>query len=129
MTRPPRVEFCFSHVIPAQPGYHVLTVEPGRRDFPASVFRRPVIAWAIEAGSHFPYPITPSGVEASYLPYECPNGLVVESAGNAFSENVTEWLAEQQIGYAHARNMSMEALAALRRQVEIDDEEPKELSA
>lgn len=127
-THSTRPDFQFSYVIPAHPGFYVISVQPGRRDFPAAVFRLPIIAWAIEVGSYWPYPITPSGVETNYLPYECPSGPVVESAGNAFSANVKEWLTEQQERYARARNMGPEALVALRRQVEIDHAGPAEQS-
>lgn len=109
------LDVSFSQVIPALPGYNVVSVLGGRNDFPAIVHRDPVIAWALEEDIHAPYPVTLEGVQVEYAAIERPDGQVDE-VNSAWYPSAAAWLASQQDEYADARNIDAQKLAMLRGQ-------------
>jgi hypothetical protein len=108
-------DISFSQVIPALPGYNVVSVLGGSNDFPTTVHRDPVIAWALEVDIHSPYPVTLEGVQLQYAAIERPDGQVDEVC-SAWYPDAAAWLASQQDHYADARDVDAQKLATLRGQ-------------
>jgi len=107
------LDICFSQVIPAQPGYYVVSTLGGPDDFPTVVHRDPVIAWALKEGDQVPFPITVDGTQIGYSAIERPDGQV-DSACSRWYPNAVAWLASRQRDFADAHNIDAEDLAAMR---------------
>lgn len=88
----------FVKIIPANPGYFVLTTMSDDAGYPAEFDKSPVVAWAMEGESLVPYPVTREGVHID-SPYILePHGVVERAEIDGFL-NVDDWLKSQQDDY------------------------------
>lgn len=81
----------FAHMIAAHPGFSVLEVPSEESASPDSVNANPVVAWALEAGSYAPYPITLEGVQIDNVAILRPDGKVEYPCSGLFLDTA-EWL-------------------------------------
>jgi hypothetical protein len=85
------VEHDFVEIIKAEPNYFSLEICPSEND-KTEVNFSPILSWAIERDTLFPYPITLSGLKASELFILHPNGAVVEPMNQNYFAGIGHWL-------------------------------------
>lgn len=60
----------------------------------------PILAWAIESGTFFPYPITSYGLKYENVAYLHPRGVVIEPVKHSYFDDVNTWLEQLNISDA-----------------------------
>ena len=82
--------------IKADAGYFFLEFLDVEGDKPKLYFI-PILAWAIESETFFPYPITSYGLKFVNVAYLHPNGVVIEPVEQCYFPNVQTWLEQSNI--------------------------------
>lgn len=98
----PRIEI--AQYLPSSPGYFALELTfEGEKPV---AYRKAIVAWALEADTFAPYPITLEGLIVENVAILRPDGAV-DMPCNAFYDDLQEWLEE-----AHAEHVAERARPA-----------------
>jgi hypothetical protein len=89
--------------IKADAGYFFLELLSVDGDKPKLYFI-PILAWAIEGETFFPYPITSYGLKFVNVAYRNPNGVVIEPVEQSYFPDVHSWLEQSNISDALLHN-------------------------
>lgn len=89
------IDIEFVGVIPAQAEFFVLNTVNADNGSPAGIDKSPIVAWALEAVSMTPYPVTLEGVKKDGVSIMRPDGAVERPCVD-LSLNAADWLKERQ---------------------------------
>lgn len=89
------IKFDLSRTIRANPGFFVVHTLNDEGGYPAEVDQAPILAWAFEADSLVPYPVTLEGVQTHNAYILLPHGAVERTNIDGFA-SVAEWLESQR---------------------------------
>ena len=93
--------------MPAVGGFYVLSVTTKDDGYPCGFVAYPVIGWAIEKDTHYPWAISLQGEDNTLPAVLQPDGSV-ETALIGRHENVTEWLKGEQRNFERYQQRQLE---------------------